>query len=593
MARVRSTRLVVPLGCVALLLALSALAGCGTEQSSDPAAGSWSAEEFYQERYDDLFPDDRVKTVRIVMDDGDWDDMQANVLLEEYYRADIWIDAELVPDVAVRTKGNSSLRQVATSGSIRVGLKVDFNFFNSARSYHGIKKLNYSNGFSDPTLMREFIGYEVMAGLGIPTPRACFVDLWVNDTHLGVYTQVEQVDATFLSDRFDDGDGNLYKPEVRAGTLKWTEADVVPSGAAGASTTTTQSLNLGGGDLEEIISRLDDVGWIPGRIASDEEDASLTSDVRPGQPGPLGGFPDMLGASDLLTSVGLKTNEEAPDYTGLFRMLEVINSDPEQTSTHDLEQVVEVDEILRFLAASVVLVHLDNYIGMGHNYYLYEDGGRFWLIPWDLNMCFGGFNASLGRQEILDFMIDEPTSTAVAEYPLVEQLLSEPEYLERYHDYLRELLEGPFSAVRMSERIDEIAALIRPYVREDENLFYSIEAFEQGLTDDISPAPGDQRAMGGSFIGLKSFVEARTASIKAQLDGSLRSASGDGSGNGGTKTPGGILGGPPGVVPGGGMPGGPQGGAVPGGDVDPAAQRPANRPQAPETPQAPPGEGGG
>ncbi len=576
MAFVRLTKLAVPLGCVALVLALSVFAGCGTERSPGVAADAWSAEEFYQERYDDLFPDDQVKTVRIVMEDGDWADMQSSVLLEEYYRADIWIDDERIPDVAVRTKGNSSLRQVATSGSIRVGLKVDFNLFNSARSYHGIKKLNFSNGFSDPTLMREFIGYEVLAALGIPTPRACFVDLWVNDTHLGVYTQVEQVDATFLSDRFADGSGNLYKPEVQAGSLKWTEADVASASEGGTSTTTTQSLNLGGGDLEDVISRLGDVGWIPGRLASDEEGTSPSPDVGAGAPGQRGGFPDMPGASGLLTSVGLKTNEEAPDYSGLFRMLEVINSDPEQTSTRELDQVLEVDEILRFLAASVALVHLDNYIGMGHNYYLYEDGGKFWLIPWDLNMCFGGFNASLSPQQILDFMIDEPTSTAVAEYPLVEQLLSEPEYLERYHGYLQDLLDGPFSVTRMKERIDEMAALIRPYVEKDENLFYTVEAFEQGLTDDISPAAGKQRAMGGSFIGLMSFVEARSASVVAQLDGSLRSVSGDGSGNGGTKSPGGLP-----------------GGAAPGGDAGPAVKGTAGRPAAPDAPQSPPGRGGG
>ena len=73
--------------------------------------------------------------------------------------------------------------------------------------------------------MKEFLGYELMAEMGLPTPRACFVDLWVNDTHLGVYTQVEQVDAAFLADHFGDSSGNLYKPEMMAGPLDWTEED--------------------------------------------------------------------------------------------------------------------------------------------------------------------------------------------------------------------------------------------------------------------------------------------------------------------------------------------------------------------------------
>lgn len=53
--------------------------------------------------------------------------------------------------------------------------------------------------------------------------------------------------------------------------------------------------------------------------------------------------------------------------------------------------MLDVDQVLRFLAVSVMLVHLDNYIGMGHNYYLYEMNGRFTILPWDLNMAFGTF----------------------------------------------------------------------------------------------------------------------------------------------------------------------------------------------------------
>ena len=129
-------------------------------------------------------------------------------------------------------------------------------------------------------------------------------------------------------------------------------------------------------------------------------------------------------SSDYLTSVGLKTNEDTPDHSRLYDLLEVLNSDPGEASTHDLEKVLDVDEVLRFLAVSVVLVHLDNYIGMGHNYYLYEDGGRFSIIPWDLNMTFGGFDSGLVEEQLLNFYIDEPTSAAVDQYPLVEQLIT-------------------------------------------------------------------------------------------------------------------------------------------------------------------------
>jgi spore coat protein CotH len=555
-----------------MLVAACLVGGCKTTaapgatlNASTGDAGAADYDAILADRYDRIFPDDHVQTVRVLMSDDDWAEMKANIRAKEYYQADIWFDGELVQDVAIRTKGNSSLMSVAQASSFRAGLKVDFNFFNSARSYHGLKKVVFNNGFSDPTLMREFLGYELMAELGVAAPRACFVDLWVNDTHLGVYTEVEAVDGVFVSEHFRDDNGNLYKPELRAGRLDWTQADAeaqMVGNAAGGTTTTTQSYNVGGGDLRDIIERAgDDAGWIPGSLGS------TTTTTGAG----LGGgrvLPVGLGpggdSSNYLVSMGLKTNEAEADYSRLYDLLEVLNTDPSEVSAQDLEQVVDVDEVLRFLAVSVALVHLDNYIGMGHNYYLYQNGSMFSIIPWDLNEVFGGFSSGLSEQKLLNFYIDEPTAASMSEYPLVEQLMDEPEFVERYHSYLQQIIDGPFSVEHMTTRIDEIADLIRPYVQKDENLLSTLDAFEQGLTRNVDPRGA---RMGGNFIGLMKFVRARTASIAAQLSGQQAAGLGDGSGNGGIIGVGGQ--------------GGVQGGAVrPGGAVIPGAVQQGVNPPA-------------
>jgi len=51
----------------------------------------------------------------------------------------------------------------------------------------------------------------------------------------------------------------------------------------------------------------------------------------------------------------------------------------------------------------VVLVHLDNYIGMGHNYYLYDDGGSSLSSRGTSNMVFGGFDSGLSDEQIFRF----------------------------------------------------------------------------------------------------------------------------------------------------------------------------------------------
>ena len=246
----------------------------------------------------------------------------------------MWIDDELVQDVAVRTKGNSSLMQAAQCSDLPAGLKVDFNFFNSARSYHGIKKLCYSNGFSDPTLMKEFLGYELMAAMGVPTPRACFVDFWVNDTHLGVYTQVEAVDATFVAENFDDGNGNLYKPEIARGRLDWTEEERPPDrdlDPQASTTTTSDSFNVGGRRPQgDHRAAGDDVGWIPGRLDSHGDGSTTVTTAGRGlpeagqEPGSQAARPASRTGRRTIWNVGLKTNEEKADYSSLYDLLEVL-----------------------------------------------------------------------------------------------------------------------------------------------------------------------------------------------------------------------------------------------------------------------------
>jgi spore coat protein CotH len=536
-----------------------AMAGCG--QASGQAEDEGSA-PFY---------DDRVVTVRIVMSEDDWEYMQQNARAEEYAKADLWYDGELIPDVAVRPKGNSSLMSAAGSGTARFSLKVDLNFFNSARNLDGVKKLNFNNGFSDPTFIREVLGYGLFEQVNIPTPRTSFVDLWINDTHLGLYTMVEQIDKTFLSDHFADNSGNLYKPEMPAAYLNWTEADVDTQ----PTSDDNLDVNLGGGKLREIMEALEEKepteeGAVPEGSQMPFGDMPWGDEPPEGMPFgdvPEGGMPprdmwtdnatqggmwpgdmpegDRMGGGmpfgqqgDYLEQMGLKTNENSPDHSALFRLLDVLNNEPDETFPEEIEKVLDVDETLRFLAVSALIVHLDNYLGMGHNYYLYEVDGKFTIIPWDLNMAFGTFSSGLDRDGIINFYIDEPTSGPVAERPLVSRLLSVPSYLETYHGYLEELIEGPFSEEVMNARIDELAEMIRPYVEADELKFYSTEEFEKGLSADIG---GDgQRGMGMTPIGLKAFIAERAESVRQQLDGELPSSSGDGSGNSGSSGFGGF-----------------------------------------------------
>ncbi len=503
---------------IILLVIMTSFSILGIDQGTGEDGSSGDEKPFYS---------DRVVEVRFVMPEQEWEFMQANPIEEQYVKADLWYDGELIPDIAVRPKGNSSLMTAARQGTARFGLKADLNFFNSARNLYGVKKLNFNNGFSDPTLIRESLAYDLFRQMDIATPRASFVDLYINDTHLGVYTMVEQVDKTFLSNNFVDNTGNLYKPEMPAAYLNWTEDDKEESripAQAGIFEDYKEEIdvNLGGGNLDEILQALE-----PREINESENIKTPLPDLQAGL------LRNRLGS--LIEQMRLKTNENSPDHSLLFRFLDILNNEPDETFPTEIEKVLDVDEVLRYLAVSTLIVHLDNYIAMGHNYYLYEDNGKFVIIPWDLNMAFGTFNYGLNREQLINYYIDEPTGGAFKERPLVYRLLSYQPYLDTYHGYLEELLEGPFAVDTMNSRIDEFVELIRPSVMTDSLKFYSTKQWESSLTEDLrrNLSMTSRTGTPQNAIGLKSFIIERTRSVRLQLAGLRKSSSGNGSGNGG------------------------------------------------------------
>ncbi len=451
---------------LAVVLVASSFSGCAVS----PAAGSGDPKV-------NPFDTTRIATVRIVMKDSDWAALKANAYAKDYYKADFWFDDELVTDVAVRTKGNASLMETVAWDSNRFPFAIDFNLFNRARTFHGMKKVHFNNGWSDPTLLRDVISYEIFAKMGVPSPRASLVDLCVNNMHLGVYTMAEAVDQALLQRYFNDASGNLYKPEVASARLDWTEKNAYKGftifGMPQAQTPEENplfGLNIGGGPFLDILKALDAVDSFPAFTSANESQAVLMAMPR-----------------NLLEGAGLKTNQDDPDYSGLFKLLDVLNNEPDATFPQEIEKILDVDKALKFFAVSACIVHLDNYIGIGHNMYMYEVDGKFSLIPWDLNMTFGTFNGGIRKNGIINYYIDEPTTGPMKRFPLVNRLLSYQPYLDKYHRYMQELLDGPFSLDVVLPRVDQLADMIRPYVKADTEAFYTYEDWERCLTEDLRP----------------------------------------------------------------------------------------------------------
>ena len=458
----------------------------------------------------DPFDTDHVATVRIEMLDKDCEFCMTHPFEEQYVPADFWFNGELIPDVAIRPKGNSSLGQAVGWHSPRIPLAVDFNLLNKARSLHGVKKVFLNNGWSDPTLIREVVAYEIFAKMGLPTPRAALVDLWVNDIHLGVYTMAEVIDTAFLREHFTDASGNLYKPEIISARLDWTEKDAYKSVSFPGMPQQPRHdpvlyTNIGGGPLIDLLQAL-----------GQEESVAAYDPIKPPEGNFTRGLPPALMPRNRIEGMMLKTNENNPGYAALFKFLEVLNKEPDATFPQEIEKMLDVDQDLRFLAVSALILHLDNHIGIGHNTYLYEVDGKFTVLPWDTNMAFGTFNQGIRKDGVINYYIDEPTAGPVKRYPLVYRLLSYEPYLEKYRVYLKEALDGPFSLDVILPRIDQLVEIVRPYAKADTEMFYSYKDWERCITEDLRPPDIYEGWMaGGPSPALPFFLSSQeTAALR-------------------------------------------------------------------------------
>ena len=200
---------------------------------------------------------------------------------------------------------------------------------------------------------------------------------------------------------------------------------------------------------------------------------------------------------------GLVLKSKASNGKALIDMLNELNNGS------DYEQVLDVEEVLKYIALNVVTVNWDSYLGSNkQNYYLYENDGVFSVLPWDYNMAFGG---GPGGASVL---IDEPTQGALSERPLIAKLLAVDEYKDMYHEMIRTSIEGYLSSESFAARVQQVADMISASVEQDPTAFYTFEQHQKAVEQ------------------LTDTNATTVENIAQQLDGTVASY-GDGSGSGG------------------------------------------------------------
>ncbi|GAA0702071.1 CotH kinase family protein [Paraclostridium ghonii] len=435
---------------------------------------------------EDVLDKNSITSIDIKIKESDWKWLLENATKEEYKSADITINGEIFNNVGIRPKGNSSLTSVANDSTTdRYSIKIDFGQYVDGQTYHGIRKLALNNNISDTTYMKEAISYDIYNFLGISTPEYSYTDIKINGSDWGLYLGVEVIDERFIEKNYGEVDGNLYKPEtMNIGGKKDGNVGMQKPGMDGNMPEMDGKPPEINGDIPQMGEGMPEMdGDMPKMGNKDNQGADLKY------------VDDDTDSYSILRDSAVFKNTTDKDFKKIIKMMESLNTG------ENIEDHLNIEKVLKYFAVNTFLVNLDSYSGgMYHNYYLYEKDGVSEILPWDLNMSFGGFSVKDGEKAV-NFPIDSPVTGNLEDAPLIGKLLENDEYKELYHKYLQQVVDNYFSSGTFNNRVNQIDKLISNYVKKDSTAFYNYEQYKTGVNE------------------LLTFGKDRTKSVQAQLSG--------------------------------------------------------------------------
>ncbi len=149
-----------------------------------------------------------IQDIRVYFSQPDWDYQMdtAKAGSDSYIMADsVVINGVLFDSVGVKYKGNSSYNSTYVKNPMHISL----NEF-KGQSYNGYKDIKLSNGYADPSLLREVLSYNMLKNY-MDCPQSNFAKVYINGTYTGLYSNDENIGSRFLNERFYSSSNTFVK----------------------------------------------------------------------------------------------------------------------------------------------------------------------------------------------------------------------------------------------------------------------------------------------------------------------------------------------------------------------------------------------
>lgn len=367
-----------------------------------------------------LYDLNTIQKIEIFFSQPNWDYMMdtAKHGADGYIHAD-WVKVNGVhfDTVGVKYKGSSSY----DSTRLKNPLHIELDHFKS-QSYQGVKDIKLSNGYADPSMIREVLSYHVLGHYMIAS-KSNFAQVYINDSYIGLYTNTENVGKSFCSKNFNISGNTFIKcnPASNPGPMVKSNLKYI-SGADSTAYFGFYEMKSGFGwnELMDLCNT----------VTNDQ--SSIESKMN------MDRVLWMLAFNSLLVNLD--------SYTGVFAQNYYLYKDVNQ----------------RF------------------NPIVWDLNMSFGGFPF-----IGSGNTVMGGLTIAQMKQLTPTAHATDPYwPLINIVMNNPVYRKKYFAHLRTMASEMFASSYYLAIAENLRQLIDTAVQSDANKFFSYEHFQNALTTD-------------------------------------------------------------------------------------------------------------
>jgi spore coat protein H len=201
-----------------------------------------------------------------------------------------------------------------------------------------------------------------------------------------------------------------------------------------------------------------------------------------------------------------KTDPTSEQQRRLMEFARLIHRSDQEEFEARIEEFLDLESFLSFLAVNAMLSNLDSFLGGSQNYYAYlsPETNKVLLIPWDLDHSFGSLEIIGTPESRVQHSIKQP-QLGFGKNRLIERLLDMPEVKQAYLTRVDQLFDSVFAKQKWLDQVEAEATFVRP--RLDEEARSRMDAAIGGA------------AYPGKGYSLEEFVRERHVSIGDQLAG--------------------------------------------------------------------------